>query len=92
MVISRNDFLEMSLKYYRIIDQMPEVRQHFPSFERWLSPANVSVFNERHGTEVLSITGEKRWRFIQSPYAYALLKAWALTRSRKSNDDNRIRR
>lgn len=82
MIITRLEFMDMEYRYHELMFQLPpELREVLPTFNNFLSPANLSNWHfGYYDTEKLSVTGAKRWQMLLSPHASTLLRAWALQR------------
>jgi hypothetical protein len=80
MEITGSEYRHARSRYYRILGPWTA---EYPTFERFLSPANVSMLNSTPSDNAyftLSITGEKRWAMLHSQHAESLLKAWLVQR------------
>lgn len=80
MEVTQVQFLTMMFRYMELKAKLPpELQKVLPLFKNFLSPANLNNFNlSYHDTEILSITGTKRWKLLESPHALTLLRAYAL--------------
>ncbi len=78
MEVSVVELIELELIYNELIADLPElaVKKPFPSFERFLSPANFSMFDHVRSTYELSITGKQRCQLLRSPHAKTLFRGY----------------
>jgi hypothetical protein len=88
--ISLYELTELSEIYYRLIADLPAdlvIRKNFPSFSRFISPANYSHLphsinygvDEEHANDnwyQLSITGAQRIALLRSPHTTALFRVY----------------
>lgn len=80
MEITREEYNDATRLYWKLVNSLPvELQEQFPPFDRWLSPADVSFWNNPN-TIALTITGQQRWELLHGPNARTLLAAYAAQR------------
>lgn len=83
MEITDDELAETSFKYCDAVAKLPpQLQKKCPSFQKFLSPANYTNFNQ--DIIELSITGTERYKWLQSPHAVTLLAMYAAQRFDKN--------
>jgi len=82
MEVSSIELTEAKGIYLKLMMELPEHLQQFaPTFERFLSPASYSLFEQiLREWYVLSITGEQRFKWLTGPHARTLFRVYVENR------------